>query len=174
MYGNSITEVSPDVTNQCNIKYPTISRPNSYPKRVPAGWSDSKNILTQPRPNSFWKPVPGGKPPACKHPYKQAFSHSSKASKYRLLSTKSSITKSLLEHSSGFKPVHIPKAPVLPTKPAIITTTPSEHALKKHVKQATEAAKVVESTNEKSKDEKRKAYFSQGTTLAASFEEKKK
>ena len=90
---------------------------------------------------------------------KLASSHSSKASKYRLLSTKSSITKSLLKHSSGFKPVHTPKVLVLPTKPVIRTTTPHKHNLKKHPKKPIEVAKLVENTEEQLKDEKRKAYF---------------
>ena len=96
---------------------------------------------------------------AGKHPYKLASSHSSKASKYILLSTKPSITKSLLKHSSSLKIVHIHKALVLPTKPVIKNATPSKHTLKKHLMKAIEAAKVVESIDKKSKDKKKKAYF---------------
>ena len=53
------------------------------------------------------------------------------------------------------------------------TTTHSKPTLTKHLKNPIEVAKVVEDNEEKLKDKKRKAHFSQGITLATSFEEKK-
>ena len=110
---------------------------------------------------------------ASKYKHIQTTSLGSRESKLGYLSTKISNTNLLLDYSSSFGHAFSPKELVLPTSQVTITTTHSKPTLTKHLKNPIEVAKVVEDTKEKSKDEKRKAYFSQGMTLATSFEEKR-
>ena len=96
-----------------------------------------------------------------KYKYTQTLLLYNGKSKLRYPTKKIDNTNPLLDHNSSFRQVFSPKELVLPTTQV------------EHIKNLLKVAEVVKDTEEKSKDKKRKAHFSQGTDLAISFKEKR-
>ena len=97
---------------------------------------------------------------ACIYKHTQTLLLYNRKSKLKYPSTNIGITNSHLDYNSSFRQVFSPKELVLPTSRVSITASPKYPTPVEHMKNSMKVAEIVKDTEEKLRDEKRKAYFS--------------